>query len=245
MIADVLRERIVNGDLEDGSLLPKQDDLLEEFQVSRPSIREAMRILETEGLITVRRGNMGGAFVHAPKAEPAAYMLGLVLQNRNVTLADLGEALRILEPACAALCANHPRRGREVVPGLRRLMEQAEAALDDGVEFTRLSRQFHDQLVASCGNKTIIALVGTLETLWSSQEVEWAEQVEAEGRYPETRLRRAVLQAHQRMLATIEAGEADAAARVARRHLAESQQYVLVGDGDHRISAARRPPPRR
>ena len=126
--------------------------------------------------------------------------------------------------------------------GLRALNDAAAAALGDGVEFTRLSRQFHDHLVASCGNETIITLVGTLETLWSSQEVEWAEQVEAEGRYPEPRLRRAVLQAHQRMLAAIEGGDADAAARVARRHLAESQQYVLVGAADRRVSAAPRPP---
>src|SRR6185437_7074718 len=51
MVADVLRTRIVDGELPDGSLLPKQDDLIDEFQVSRPSFREALRILESEGLI--------------------------------------------------------------------------------------------------------------------------------------------------------------------------------------------------
>src|ERR1700719_666636 len=80
LIASCLRSRIVNGEIADGKLLPKQDELLEEFEVSRPSLREALRILETEGLITVRRGNMGGAVVHRPKPEAAAFMMGLVLQ---------------------------------------------------------------------------------------------------------------------------------------------------------------------
>src|SRR5262245_56820656 len=59
MIAGVLRNRIVNGELEDGKVLPKHQDFLIEFGVSLPSLREAMRILETEGLISERRGNRG------------------------------------------------------------------------------------------------------------------------------------------------------------------------------------------
>ena len=66
MIADSLRRRILEGELADGDVLPKVDDLLLEFPVSKPSIREAMRILETEGLISVRRGNVGGAIIHSP-----------------------------------------------------------------------------------------------------------------------------------------------------------------------------------
>src|SRR3954462_298831 len=77
MLADVLRDRILSGELADGDLLPKQDDLLEEFGTSKASAREAFRILETEGLVTVLRGNVGGAVVHRPKPETAAYMLGL------------------------------------------------------------------------------------------------------------------------------------------------------------------------
>jgi GntR family transcriptional repressor for pyruvate dehydrogenase complex len=90
MVADVLRRRILAGQLADGSMLPKQEELIDEFGVSKPSMREALRILETEGLITVQRGNVGGAIVHAPQASNAAYMLGLVLQSRSVSLYDVG-----------------------------------------------------------------------------------------------------------------------------------------------------------
>ena len=60
MVAAGLRDKILSGELDDGDLLPRQEDLLAEFGVSPPSIREALRILETEGLITVKRGNVGG-----------------------------------------------------------------------------------------------------------------------------------------------------------------------------------------
>lgn len=238
MVADILRARIVNGELVDGDMLPKQDDLLAEFQVSRPSIREAMRILETEGLISVRRGNIGGAEVHAPKPRNAAYMLGLVMQSKNVTLTDVATALRILEPACAALCAERPDRVDKVVPQLRALNEQAEAHIDDGPSFTRLARQWHDEMVKACGNETMILLVGTLETIWSHHESIWADHIAAAGKYPELKLRRLVLRAHVRMTEAIEAGNAEAVLRAARRHLDESQTYLLTSDPHKRINTS-------
>ena len=80
-----------------------------------------MRILETEGLVSVRRGNRGGAVVHAPAKASAAYMLGLLLQSDYVPLADLGTALQELEPMCAALAAKRPDRGETLVPKLKEL----------------------------------------------------------------------------------------------------------------------------
>src|SRR3954470_12553997 len=121
MVADVIRARIVAGTLPDGSMLPKQDQLISEFQVSRPSFREALRILESEGLLSVRRGNVGGAQVHAPTPDNAARTLGLVLQARNVALDDLAAALSVIEPACAAHCARRTDRHATVVPQLRDL----------------------------------------------------------------------------------------------------------------------------
>ena len=127
MVAGALRARILSGELADGAMLPKQDELLEEFGVSLPPIREALRILETEGLITVQRGNVGGAVVHAPAGVegrlhdgPGAAVAG---RRRSASVLD---AVTAFEPACAAACAarpdraddraaraaGHPRRGR-------------------------------------------------------------------------------------------------------------------------------------
>ena len=230
MVADILRSRIVDGDLADGDLLPKQDDLIAEFRVSRPSIREAMRILETEGLVSVRRGNVGGAEVHAPKPLNAAYMLGLVMQSQQVTLTDVASALRILEPACAALAAGRADRATSVLPTLHDLNAQAEAHIEDGPDFTRLARQWHGAMVDSCGNSTMILLVGTLESVWSHHEALWADHIAAQGRYPDVKSRRLVLRAHVRITEAIEAGTGDVAHTRARRHLDESQTYLLAKD---------------
>src|SRR5665213_2233949 len=86
IIAVNLRDRILASEFADGSNLPKQEDLLDEFGVSPPSMREALRILETEGLVTVQRGNVGGAVVHQPQVAKVAYMMALVLQARTVAL---------------------------------------------------------------------------------------------------------------------------------------------------------------
>lgn len=232
MVADILRARIVDGELADGDLLPKQDDVLAEFRVSRPSIREAMRILETEGLVSVRRGNVGGAEVHAPKPRNAAYMLGLVMQSERVPLADVASALRILEPACAALAATRHDGGDAVVSQLQALNTKAEEQLDDGPAFTRLAREWHAAMVESCGNQTMLLLVGTLETIWSHHESLWADHTAAEGRYPDVKARRLVLRAHVKITDAIAVGNDEAAHRAARRHLDEAQTYLLTANPD-------------
>ena len=70
--------------------------------MSRPSLREALRILEAEGLITVVRGVLGGVVVHQPDERMTARTAALVLQARNVTLGDVHEARSMIEPAAVA-----------------------------------------------------------------------------------------------------------------------------------------------
>lgn len=235
MVADLLRERIVNGQLGDGDLLPKQEDLLHEFGVSLPSLREAMRILETEGLISVRRGNLGGAVVHRPTSEAAAFILGLVLQSHRVVLSDLAAALRVVEPACAGMCAQQPSR-RKIASRLNALTKDAEPHVDNGPEFTRTAREFHDELARLCGNGTLRELVGTLEMLWSHYEARWAEDITRRGGYPQIELRRKVLSAHKAIADAIYSGEAEAAEKASRQHLEHSQQFLLKQAGDQLLA---------
>lgn len=236
-VADELRRQIVDGELADGDLLPPQAVLVERFNVSLVSLREALRILETEGLVSVRRGNQGGAFVHAPTKSSAAYMLGLVLQSEHVALADLGAALRDLEPSCAALAAQRPDRAGTVVPELQHLNQVMAERLEDGPAFTDLGRQFHDAVVAGCGNATLIAVLGSLGALWSGHEQRWAEHTAANGEYPTVAQRRAVLKTHTALADAIELGDGERARNIATRHLADAQTYVLSETGGQRIIA--------
>ena len=228
MVADILRTRIVDGALPDGSLLPKQDDLIDEFHVSRPSFREALRILENEGLISVRRGNVGGAQVHAPTPENAARTLGFVLQARQVELDDLAGALAIIEPACAAHCASRPDRHETLVPRLRELNRMAhEMPIDNPVGSARLSADFHNEIINGCGNATLVIVVGALERLWSLHGRAWADYSHENGREPDHALHGSVLAAHEEIVDAIDAGDPALAHRIAATHLAKTQPEVL------------------
>jgi DNA-binding FadR family transcriptional regulator len=218
MVADGLRDRILSGELGDGDMLPKQDDLLAEFGVSPPSLREALRILETEGLITVQRGNVGGAIVHRPQPAKAAYMLGLVLQSRAVDLMDVQNALRHLEPACAAACALRPDREAAILPRLRDNIDQSQAHIDDADAYIGLARQFHVELVAGCGNATMALIVGALESLWSAHVDKLARRPAQHGSFGDRTVRLATLADHERLYHAIAAGDAAAAERAARDH---------------------------
>jgi GntR family transcriptional repressor for pyruvate dehydrogenase complex len=229
VVAGVLRERIVNGELGDGDLLPKQDELMEEYRISRPTLREALRILEGEGLLIVRRGSVGGSEVRMPTSDASAYAFGLLLQSRRTTFEDLATAIKNIEPVTASFCAARPDRATAVVPALRANLEDTEAATSDGPQFTALARQFHELLVSRCGNQTLLVAVGALESLWSEQERQWAVQAESDGSYPGERYRRDVLSAHVALVDAIERGDTEAAGRLDASHLRHSQRYALEG----------------
>jgi GntR family transcriptional repressor for pyruvate dehydrogenase complex len=223
-VADQLRRRILRGELADGSVLPKEDELLLEFPVSKPSLREAMRILEAEGLLRVRRGKLGGAVVRRPTAANVAYTIGLVLGSQEVGLSDVGSALLQVEPACAALCAERPDRQSTVVPALRQLHVESVDAVDDLFRATSASRRFHEALVQLCGNHTMIMLAGALEMLWSAHETSWSSRVTDHSVVPiEERL--SVLEDHQRVIDAIEVGDARRAHDLAAAHLVDAQHY--------------------
>jgi DNA-binding FadR family transcriptional regulator len=225
-VAAELRDRILAGDGPDDYRLPTQDQLVSEFGVSYPSIREAIRILETEGLVTVRRGNVGGAEVHRPDESSAAYHLGLALQARRVTLGDLAAGLRLLEPLCPAECARLADRA-ELVAALTANIEKSAALTGDGVAFTRVAREFHDLLVVFTPNVTIRHVVGSLVALWSTQEQAWAEAMTRRGEYPSPTEAAHAVSVHGRIAKEVAAGRADEAERVARAHLAATQELVL------------------
>ncbi|OBK81184.1 FCD domain-containing protein [Mycobacterium sp. 1164985.4] len=237
IVADELRRQIIEGELNDGDLLPRQEVLVEQFNVSLVSLREALRILETEGLVSVRRGNRGGAVVHAPAKANAAYMLGLLLQSDYVPLADLGTALQELDPMCAALAARRPDRAKTLVPKLREFNAAMEKHIEDGARFTEIGGQFHDEIVRGCGNHTMVAVVGALETLWTGHLNWWANETAAKGEYPSTKRRRIALSVHTKITDAIEAGDSERARKLAARHVADTQTYLLAGEPEQRIVA--------
>jgi DNA-binding FadR family transcriptional regulator len=214
MVAARLREEIVRGSLQDGSKLANQDQLAAEFGVSKASLREAVRILETENLVSVRRGKFGGVLVHAPSADAAAYTLGLLLESQRVTSADFLQALDTIEPLCGRLCAARRDRRTQVVPALRKSVQRLEEVVyDERHLFSEAEQSFHDILVASCGNKSLSLLLGVLETLIAVQQHRLVDEAASHHLAPNTAAREHGLEAHRRILSLIEKGDPDEVAK--------------------------------
>lgn len=233
-VASELRARILDGDLVDGSELPPEAVLLEQFPGSRPSLREAFRILETEGLLNVRRGKRGGTVITHPTSDTAAYHVGLLLHDRRTSLEDLAAARNLLEPLSAEQAARR-RDHAAVGEKLETLITTAEEHVEDGLAFTQMAAEFHQELVKAAGNDTLQLLVGILESIWNMQELSWAQSAVDEGDYPPLELRRDVLTAHMRISQAIGDGKPDEAARLTRKHLEAASPFVASRGGHVRV----------
>lgn len=154
IIADELRALIVSGEVTEGESLGREPDLVERFGVSRPSLREALRILEAEGLITVVRGVLGGVVVRAPDVKGTARTASILLASRNVSVGDVHDARSVIEPAAARILATSPAR-KAAVAELRVLVDAQAAVVADPQQFGAANAAFHERLVVLAGNQTL------------------------------------------------------------------------------------------
>ncbi|MDT5093745.1 MAG: GntR family transcriptional regulator, transcriptional repressor for pyruvate dehydrogenase complex [Mycobacterium sp.] len=235
LVASQLREEILSGRLKEGDVLPSQETLFSEFGVSPPALREAIRILETDGLISVRRGNVGGAVVHVPSAERTAQMISMVLQARSATPADVSGALLYLEPVCAGMCAARDDRSTEVVPYLEAEITRQTEQFDDASQYVPNARRFHEAIVSRCGNEPMILLIGSLSLIWSAHE----SAVWGDDSLMTAKTMRAALRDHQRLVDAIRDGQPDRATRLAQDHLAVARRNTLAVGRDKTIEAKR------
>jgi DNA-binding FadR family transcriptional regulator len=165
LVARQIRNAIIRRELVDGDTLPAESHLISEFEVSRPTIREAIRILESEGLVTVARGARGGARINAPNFEMIERAAGITLQAQDVTIGDLYEMRTLIEPPAARLVAE---RGSEIaVPVLRNLIKTEFNLMQDRFAVSSRIAEFHRVLIELAGNKTLImfsqALAGLVD----------------------------------------------------------------------------------
>jgi DNA-binding FadR family transcriptional regulator len=215
-IADELRALIVSGELVEGDSLGHEPELVERFGVSRPSLREALRILEAEGLVTVVRGVHGGVVVHAPDQRMTARTAALVLQARNVSLADVFEARGLLEPVAARVIAGLRGR-RSAVKELRGLVAAEEDAIEDAEEFGMANAAFHHRLVSLAGNQTLSIVAEMLNEV-VVRAVTAVSSRDGDG-MGSLAVRRRGIRSQLRLLDLIESGDGAAAEEHWRAHM--------------------------
>ena len=224
-IADELRRLIVSGELSEGDSLGHEPDLLERFGVSRPSLREALRILEAEGLISVVRGMLGGVVVHEPDGRMTARTAALVLQARNVSLADVFEARSLIEPTAVRVVASLATRARRAASSeLQDLIDAETQVILEPEAFGPANAKFHERLVALAGNHTL-TIVGEMLNEIVARAV---TAVSKTGPATESvATRRRGLRSQERLVELIDAGEAAAAEAHWGTHMAVVGRVLL------------------
>lgn len=224
LVAARLRRQIVVGERIEGEMLPPEIVLCAQLGVSRPTLRQALRILESELLVTVLRGRNGGTRVNRPSAEVAGRYLGNLLQFERATLDDVHTARLLLEPAAVATLAG--RLTDSQLEELRGLAAAVRAQTDRGGRRAAGGR-FHTALVGMTGNPAVILFAELVQRLIGAHAARFEQRSEPsrpaqppetqppETRPPETR----PPDAHDRVLELLRAGAAQEAARVWRDHL--------------------------
>lgn len=223
LVADELRASIVSGELSEGDSLGQEPQLVERFGVSRPTLREGLRILEAEGLISVLRGVHGGVVVHEPDERMTARTAAVVLEARNVSLADVFDARSQLEPLAARSIAGSRRR-KAAVAELRSLVETQEEAVDDPEAFALANASFHERLVALGGNQTLAIVAEMLNEV----VVRAVSAVSGPPGVPESvSTRRRGIRSQSRLLDLIESGDATGAETHWRTHMGVVGKVLL------------------
>lgn len=209
VVAAAIRRQVVSGQIAEGESLPSESELMSHFGVSRPSLREAFRILEAENLIEVRRGSKGGALAMRPDVSVAARYMATLMQFDGVTLMDVFEARMYVEPIALRLIAQRDDRA-ESVAVLRKQFEAVQEAREEqaGVEAWV---EFFVLMFERAGNRTLALVYGTLTQVVHS---ELADSMVGTPSDPSTS------KAVSKALALAEAGKGDQAADYWRRAMA-------------------------
>lgn len=214
LVAAEIRRRIISGEVVAGDPLPNEAELTALFGVSRPTLREALRLLESDGLIEVKRGVRGGPRVRVPDAAVTARHAGMLLQMRGTTLEDLIGARMIVEPAAVRRLAQ--RASKVDVNALR---EAHQAELDAGDDYDANAHHatiFHALLVALVGNQTLTLLNELLTGIQDMQNRTVVDRLPGqEARAVVARARRE----HEKVIDLIEQGDAAGAEAAWTKHL--------------------------
>jgi GntR family transcriptional regulator, transcriptional repressor for pyruvate dehydrogenase complex len=172
-IADQIRQAIVTGKLTEGERLPPERELAEQFGVSRVTVRDALRALEAMGLIEVRVGARGGAFVTAPTGSLVGQTMSDMLMMSAITPEDIVEARLIVELGTVTLaCA---RATDEDLDRLRDLDRRAHEALKARTYTRELSWEFHSLIAAAAHNSAVDGLTQSFRSTLSLHPIRTRE----------------------------------------------------------------------
>lgn len=219
VLANELRERILSGDFAEGTGLPPERDLVVQTRMSRTTVREALRILEVQGLIRIKAGRTGGAFVQQPGEEAMASTVNLLIRGRQIRLSALLETREAIEPFCAQLAATQ-RTAEEL-----ELLEAANRAMSDDkgdlAQFLEANVDWHVAVARASHNELLSGLMTALSrAIYAATD---------DATFIDSDVRHTTIRAHETITAAIRDKDAAAAGRRMTRHVHSYAQEVLKG----------------
>jgi len=230
VLAGALRARIRSGEWPEGYALPAERDLSAETGLSRTSVREALRMLEVDGLIEIRAGRNGGARVRRPAGDEFTRQLELFIWGRNIAAEHLHDVREALEAMGAEGAAR--RRTEADLAELRMRTLAVEASVDDLDRYLDANLAWHMSVVRASHNELLVSFMDVL-----ANAIHVATESEA---FDSPEVRRSTLAIHRAILDAIVAGDADAARRRMARHVGAARNVALAWTGD-RSKEARTP----
>lgn len=217
-VAQQIVDEMGRRDNEPGTKLPTEKEMLAEYRVGRGTLRESLRFLEMNGVITMKPGPGGGPIVGEPDSRDLAGTLGLFLQLHNTPFRAIVEARRLLEPIMAGLAAKNG--SEEALAEIARSVDEMEANVADEERFLEANEIFHEAVAWASGNTVFALFISSLH---------WITDGSGLGvDYPERR-RNTVLKAHRRICDALLARDADEATRRMAVHLENFEIYVSQG----------------
>ena len=223
LVAAALRRQIITGELKPGEPLPTESLLMARFGVSRPTLREAFRILESESIIKVLRGAHGGARVMAPDGAVAARYTGLLLQYQGVPLADVYRARTAIEVSAVGDLAAAPAK---TIARFADLVAQGADLLDDAYGFARHDTAVHQAIVDLAGSQTLSVLASMLLNIMDAHNEHF---MSIHGEAHEKQADQLAFRAQTKLVKLLQSGDAAGAQAHWRKHLNNVEKY-MIGD---------------
>lgn len=221
IIARDLVEHIVDASLPPGAMLPREQEMIDQLGVGRTTIREALRILETRGVISVRSGRDGGPVVRHPQPSDLTDSLTLILQFQRATMVEVHDARVWLEPLAARMAADQVTRTE--IARLREINEEMAAAINDSDvgRIADANQRFHQVIAQAAGNIVVQVFTETLLTVSESGVSEISDG---------PKLKRAAVAAHDEIIAALEAKDPDRAEKAMRDHILVGKNERVKGN---------------
>ncbi len=234
IVADHIRARVIRGELSDGDFLPPEAQLTATLGISRPTLREALRVLEAEHFITVVRGSRLGAQIHRPRMSAVSRYAGYVLQSNQVTLADIYEARLAIEPFAVRSLASKPTK--DVTERLAADADRMNELIDQGryVDFMIDVANFHGLLVELAGNRTLLYLTQLVQGVLARHQLRFFGKQD----WTDEELRRRALwglRSVRKLIDLIAQGKADLAEGHWRLHVFNANRSWVPPGDEHTV----------